>query len=142
MPRLFVTTVGALLAAIALFAATAFAQTAESQKEIYRALRDVPADELRLIPAVLEGRAELIPGATSPQLARALDVTKRNIRKHQQALMDRGLLTGDVVANRAYGPLVVTKTGKLIPEKDWTAARLYQRSHIAERVVSKKPYRL
>ena len=103
---------------------TAFAQTAESQKEIYRALRDVPADELRLIPAVLEGRAELIPGATSPQLARALDVTKRNIRKHQQALMDRGLLTGDVVANRAYGPLVVTKTGKLIPEKDWTAARV------------------
>jgi hypothetical protein len=103
---------------------TSFARRRNVEIEISRALKNLTDDELRLLPAVMEGRAEIVAGEMSPQLAHALDVVKRNVRTSQSELIDGGLLRVQTAEDRAFAPLVVVRTGKRIPPRDWDAERV------------------
>jgi hypothetical protein len=103
---------------------TSFVRRRNSEIEISRALKDLTPDELRDLPAVLEGRLEFLPEAMSPQMQHALEVVRKNIYDVQNEMVNLGVFQAETVNARAFAPLVLVSTGKRIPPRSWDTNRV------------------
>lgn len=115
-----------------------FAARRMAEIELVRSMKKLTSEELKTLPLVVEGRLSILPGGMSPQMENALDVVKRRVRVSQEELMESGFLSAETADVRRWAPLVVTRTGKRIPPKEWDARRIAKSNAEIDELNSKK----